>query len=136
MTFLEQYDAIDASQPAQKLALFFKYVRGEPDTLFSEPRANRPIFVTPAATMVTRFADVQEVLSRARIFSVRLYAPKMDPSVGPFMLARSDETEINRRDKSIMTAMLSMNDLPRIQKTVEDLAEAAIANCNGRIELI
>jgi len=60
----------------------------------------------------------------------------MDPSVGPFMLARSDETEINRRDKSIMTAMLSMNDLPRIQKTVEDLAEAAIANCNGRIELI
>jgi cytochrome P450 len=51
------------------------------------------------------------------------------------MLAR-DETEINRRDKSITMAMLSLDDLPRIQKTVEDLAESAIANCNGRIELI
>jgi hypothetical protein len=80
MTFLEQYDAIDASQPAQKMALIFKYVRGEPDILYSELRANRPIFVTPAGTMMTRFADVQEVLSRARIFSVRLYAPKMDPA--------------------------------------------------------
>jgi cytochrome P450 len=135
MTTLEQYDAIDIGQPAQKMALFFKYVRGEPDRLFSALRAQRPIFFTPAATMVTRFADVQEVLSRAKIFSVRLYAPKMDPSVGPFMLAR-DETEINRRDKSIMMAMWSMDDLPRIQKTVEELAERAIANANGRIELI
>lgn len=135
LSFLEQYDAIDASQPAEKMGLFFKYVRGCPDILFDELRRHRPIFAMPAATMVTRFSDVQEVLSRPKIFSVRLYAPKMDPSVGPFMLAR-DMTEINRRDKGIMMAMLRLEDLPQIRQMVEALSEAAITAAGGRLELV
>jgi len=135
MSFLEEYDAIDASQPALKMGLFFKYVRGAPDELFAELRAKRPIFVAPAATMVTLFADIQEVLSRPKVFSVRLYAPKMDPSVGPFMLSR-DGTEINRRDKSIMMTMLRAGDLPAIRQMVENLADAAIAGTQDRIEVV
>lgn len=135
MSFLEEFDAIEASQPAQKMGLFFQYVRGNPDPMFAELRAHRPIFVTPAATMVTRFTDVQEVLSRPKVFSVRLYAPKMDPSVGPFMLAR-DATEINRRDKSIMMAMLRVGDLPQIRQMAEALSEAALASAGGKIEMV
>jgi cytochrome P450 len=134
-SFLEQYDAIDASQPAAKMGLFSVYVRGRPDVMFDELRRHRPIFVMPAATMVTRFADVQEVLARPKVFSVRLYAPKMDTSVGPFMLAR-DMTEINRRDKGIMTAMLRLDDLPQIRQMVESLSDAAISAAGGRIDVV
>ena len=127
MTFLEQYDAIDASQPLLKMGLFGQSVRGpQVGSMFAELREHRPIFVMPAATLVTRFSDVQEVLRRPTLFSVRLYQDKMDGSVGPFMLAR-DETVINRRDKSIMKTMLRLEDLPAIRKMVADLADAAIA---------
>lgn len=135
MSFLEDYDAIDPSQPAQQMGVFFKYVLTDADTMFAELRAHRPIFVMPAATLVTRFVDVQEVLTRPKIFSVRLYQPKMDPSVGPFMLAR-DGTTINRRDKSIMTAMLRLEDLPAIRQMVSDLADAAIQGSGGTIEMV
>jgi len=136
MSFLEQYDAIDASQPLLKMGLFGTVVR-TPDVgaMFAELREHRPIFVMPAATLVTRFSDVQEVLRRPKIFSVRLYQDRMDPSVGPFMLAR-DETVYNRRDKSIMMTMLRLEDLPAIRQMVADLADAAIRNANGTIEVV
>lgn len=101
MTFLEQYDSIDPAHPEQQMGLFFKYVLTDPDTMFAEAREHRPIFPMPTATLITRFADVEEILSRPTVFSVRLYQPRMDPSVGPFMLAR-DATTINRRDKSML----------------------------------
>lgn len=136
MTFLEQYDSIDASQPLLKMGLFGQSVRGpQVGSMFAELREHRPIFVMPAATLVTRFSDVQEVLRRPTLFSVRLYQDKMDGSVGPFMLAR-DQTVINRRDKSIMKTMLRLEDLPAIRKTVADLADAAIATSNGTIEVV
>jgi|ERR1022692_2413550 cytochrome P450 len=135
MSFLEEYDAIDPSQPTQQMGLFLKYVLTDADTMFAELRAHRPIFVMPAATLVTRFVDVQEILTRPKVFSVRLYQPKMDPSVGPFMLAR-DGTTINRRDKSIMTAMLRLEDLPAVRKLVSDLADAAIQASKGTIEVV
>jgi cytochrome P450 len=135
MTFLEQYDSIDPAHPEQQMGLFFKYVLTDPDTMFAELRAHRPIFAMPSATLATRFEDVEEILSRPTVFSVRLYQPRMDPSVGPFMLAR-DATEINRRDKSIMMAMLSMRDLPLIAQIVTELADAALKQAGGTIELI
>lgn len=82
----------------------------KPDLLFAILRNVRPIFVTPRAAFITRFNDVQEVLSRPDIFNVT-YAPMMDPSVGPFMLA-GDCTTINQRDRGIMRAMMQQEDLP------------------------
>ncbi len=135
MSFLEEYDAIDPGQPQQQMGVFFKYVLTDPGTMFAELRQHRPILVMPAATLVTRFVDVQEVLTRNKVFSVRLYAPKMDPSVGPFMLAR-DSTEINRRDKSIMMAMLRLEDLPAIRTIVSNFAVTAIQQAKGSIEVV
>jgi cytochrome P450 len=135
MSFLGQYDAIDPSQPLQRMGFFSKIVRTDPANMFAELRAHRPIFVMPAATLLTRFTDVQEALERPKVFSVRLYQPMMDPSVGPFMLAR-DFTTINRRDKAIMMAMLRLEDLPAIRTMVAALADAAIQSSNGTIEIV
>jgi cytochrome P450 len=135
MSFLEEYDAIDPGQPQQQMGLFGKYTLMDPGGMFAELRAHRPIFVMPAATLATRFVDVQEILTRPKVFSVRLYQPKMDPSVGPFMLAR-DGTAINRRDKSIMMAMLRLEDLPAIGKLVAALTDTAIQACGGTMEVV
>ncbi|HEX2148933.1 MAG TPA: cytochrome P450, partial [Actinomycetota bacterium] len=69
------------------------------------------ILKTPGFTLLTRFADVTEVLSREKVFTVRPYQPHMDPVVGPFMLAR-DATPLNWREKGIMQAVLMPEDLP------------------------
>ena len=107
MGFLEQYDAAD--DPA-KVDLVNGWIGSDGKEFFAELRRERPILVTPGPVVVTRYADVQEVLSRHKVFTVQAYGPKMDPCVGPFMLAR-DATTINERDKSIMTAMLRSEDL-------------------------
>jgi cytochrome P450 len=80
---------------------------------------------------------VREVLTRHTEFTVRLYAPKMDPSVGPFMLAR-DETALNWRDKSIMRAMLPWEDLPSVRAMAGRFADEALDGCasGGRIEVV
>lgn len=89
MSFLEQYDAINANQPLLKMGPFSNVVRTpKVGAMFAERREHRPIFVMPAATLVTRFSDAQEVLRGPKILSVRLYRDRMDRSVGPFVLAR------------------------------------------------
>lgn len=72
MSYLEQYEAAPATN---KVRLVSRWIRTDWRPFFRELREQRPIFATPAFTLVTRFADVTEVLSRQRIFSVRLYAP-------------------------------------------------------------
>jgi len=107
------------------------------DSFFATLRKVRPILHIPnGPVFVTLFQDVQEVLSRPEVFNVT-YAPKMDPSVGPFMLARDGGT-INERDKGIMRAMLRREDLPRVRKTVAGLAEAAVreGRKDGRLEVV
>jgi cytochrome P450 len=137
MSYLEQYDSIPADQPQQKVAQASRWLREEWRPFFKELRENRPILPTPAFTLVTRFKDVQEVLSRNEVFTVRLYAPKMDPVAGPIMLAR-DNTPYNWREKSIMKAMLQPEDLPAVRKLVGRLADEALDRhaASGRIELV
>ena len=75
MSYLEQYDNAPIEQ---KVQLATRWIRTDWQPFFKELRENRPIFETPKFTFVTLFKDVQEVLSREEVFSVRLYAPKMD----------------------------------------------------------
>lgn len=97
-----------------------------PDVMFAIFRNTVPNLVMPGRrpAIVTRFPDVQEVLQRPDIFTVT-YAPMMDPSVGPFMLGR-DGTEINRRDKAIMTSIMGRGDLPKVRQIVARLADEAV----------
>jgi cytochrome P450 len=137
MSYLEQYDRIPPDRPKDRVALVNGWIRTDGRALFAELRERRPIFRTPAYTMLTLFKDVEEVLTRHTVFTVRLYAPKMDPSVGPFMLAR-DETALNWRDKSIMRAMLPWEDLPRVRAMVGRFADEALDRWtpSGRIEVV
>jgi cytochrome P450 len=76
------------------LEKLFKSVREylivqNPDLLFRFLRFLWPNLKLPNGNVfVTRYRDVQEVLSRPEVFTVRDYAPRMDPSVGPFMLVK------------------------------------------------
>lgn len=119
----------------QQTALFTKLLKNEPDKLFAVLRKTTPILSTPNGFIVTLFDDVQEALTRNDVFTVAPYAPKMDPSVGPYMLAR-DNTDINYRDKSVMRTVLRFDDLPNIRKMVADYTNEALDDGDGTIEVV
>lgn len=128
MGVLSQYDAV----PDDKKALFLLgAIKANPDPVFAELRADRPIILAPGGpafppiAVITRFRDVEEALAHWTVFNVT-YGPKMDPCMGPFMLAR-DDTPLNEREKSIMLSMLPREDLPMVRQTAELLANAALA---------
>lgn len=136
MTYLEQYDALGDEQA--KVALVSRWIRTDWRPFFKELREQRPVFVTPRFTLVSRFADVTEVLSRQQIFSVRLYAPRMDPVLdGPLMLSR-DDTAINWREKGIMQSVLRPEDLPDVREMAGQFADESLNEClsDGRIEVV
>lgn len=133
-SYLAAYDAAD---DATKVGLVTKWIRTDWQPFFRELRENRPILRTPAFTFVTRFHDVTEVLSREEVFTVRPYQPRMDPVVGPFMLAR-DATPLNWREKGIMQAVLKPEDLPEVRALAGRLADESLdaAAAVGRIECV
>jgi cytochrome P450 len=122
MGFLETFDA--TPDPAARTAQFFHALRVDWRGLFAELRASRPILDVPVMTVVSRWADVVDLLSRNETFRVP-YAPSMDPSVGPFMLARDGAVE-NWRDKSAMRTLLRWDDLPGIRALAGEVAAAAL----------
>ena len=122
MSFLDTFD--NTADSKARMALFFDALRTDWRALFAELRETRPILDLPLMTVVSRWADVMDLLSRNDIFRVT-YAPHMDPSVGPFMLARDVAVE-NWRDKSAMRTLLRWDDLPAIRATAADVASAAL----------
>ncbi|MEM9603432.1 MAG: cytochrome P450 [Pseudomonadota bacterium] len=126
--------AAHAPADANRLANF---LRKHADTVFFLLRNTIPNLPIPgrAITVVTRYRDVKEVLDNPTVFRVG-YAPMMDDSVGPFMLAR-DGTELNERDKGIMRAVIRRSDLAGIRSATRQNAEAALASMqHGQIDLV
>lgn len=127
-----------AKQPLGK-RIFAYLIQNRPDQFFAVLRLFKPILQMPKAgpVIVTRWDDVQEVLQRPQVFTVEKYAPMMDPSVGPFMLAR-DGTVYNERDKGIMRSMLQQADLPRVREIAARLARDAVAQGvqAGQLEVV
>jgi len=138
MSFLSTYDQLPEGQ---KQGFLLQQLGADFAGVTAELRQNRPILTapgTPPLVLITLFQDVEEVLSRNLVFTVRPYAPKMDPSVGPFMLAR-DGTVYNQRDKGILRALIQETDMPSVRAKVSGFAQAAIArgaSDDGRLELV
>lgn len=128
-------EAFRKSLATEQAEIFAQLIRNHPDKLFATLRKINPIFKTPNAYIVTLFDDVQEALTRNDVFTVAPYAPKMDPSVGPYMLAR-DDSEINYRDKAMMRVVLRFDDLPRIRQMVAKYTKEALDKAKGRIEVV
>ena len=135
MTVLNEYDAIPADRPQDRIGHVVKHLRGDWRSMYSDLRANRPIFETPIFTMVTRATDVLDILAQPTLFSVRANVAAMDPSVGPFMLAR-DRTDINWREKGFMQAILPREDLNRVRALAAEVAENAISADSGEADIV
>lgn len=132
MSFLDDFDAANESD---QIDLVHRWIGESSREFFAELRQFRPILRTPGPVIITRYADVQEVLSRETVFSVRLYAPKIDACVGPFMLSR-DATVCNERDKSVMKVLLPRDDVPAVASIAKRLADEAVTDARGRLEVV
>ncbi|SDH01540.1 Cytochrome P450 [Sinosporangium album] len=135
---LDKYDETLARDPRAAFGLVREWIRTDWRPLFAELRARRPVFATPAFTVVTRFADVTEVLSREEVFTVRAFGPRLDAALaGPFMLGW-DATPMNWRDKGLMQVMLDPGDAAAVRELVGRVADEAIdaAVPYGRIEVV
>ncbi len=135
MSFLSEYDALAETDVGARVALLIKWLRADWRGMFADLRRNRPVFASPLFTMVTRATDVIDVLSRPSLFSVRSNALTMDPSVGPFMLAR-DDTRFNWHEKAVMRAVLQWEDLPGIRALAGDTTAAALTAAKGEIDVV
>lgn len=136
--YLERYDEALSRAPGAAFGLVREWMRTEWRDLFAELRERRPILVTPAFTVVTRHADVTEVLSREEVFSVRAFGPRLDAALGgPFMLGR-DATAMNWREKGLMRVMLDPDDVPRVRELAGSAADELLdaARPAGRIEAV
>lgn len=127
---LTDYDKLSEDKQAR---FILDAIKQNPDRIFAELRAKRPILLAPPGipggppvAIITRFRDVEDALAHWTVFTVRGYAPKMDPCMGPFMLAR-DNTPLNEREKAIMLSMLPREDLPMVRQIAESIANAALA---------
>lgn len=142
MGFLADYDAVatDGKDPAviaaEKAQLVGLWLKDKPKELFDELRKNRPIFVSPNSTLVTKYADVLEVLSREDAFSVKLYAVKMNRIV-PFILGMGD-TSLYQHDVSILRLAISREDLPAIENFVKETVQNLLNECvyHERIDIV
>ena len=124
MSFLSEYRDATFSMAGQKqMKLVGQWMKTSPIPFFAELRQYSPILHTPKFILVSRYPDVREVLGNEKIFSVRVYADRMDPVAGPFMLAR-DGTIFNERDKAVMKVMLRQDDLSKVRTIVGRLTES------------
>lgn len=134
MGFLAEFDA--APEGDAKIGVVIRWLRSDWRTMYAELRTHRPILKTPAFTMVTRATDVLHVLSQPSVYSVRANQRTMDPSVGPFMLAR-DETEINWEEKGLLRAVLRWDDLQRVRQLASQVAAVALSEAEaGSLDLV
>ncbi|MFC4015062.1 cytochrome P450 [Nonomuraea purpurea] len=136
--YLERYEQALARDVMSALGLVREWMRTDWRSLFAELRERRPIFVTPGFTIVTRFADVTEVLSHEKVFSVRAFGPRLDAALGgPFMLGR-DATDMNWREKGLMQVMLDPRDAAGVRELAGSIADELLdaAGPAGRVEAV
>jgi len=107
--------------------------------LFAGLREHKPILVVRGFAVVTRHADVTEVLSQDEPFTVRqIYAAKMERTSGAFFLGMDRGEQYTREHTLLRQATRPEVDLPRIAAFVSAHADQLIeaARPAGRIEVV
>ena len=108
-------------------------------TLFAGLREHKPILVARGIAVVTRHADVTEVLTQDEPFTVRqIYAAKMERTSGAFFLGMDRGEQYTREHTLLRQATQPDVDLPRIAAFVSAQADQLIeaARPAGRIEVV
>jgi len=132
--YLAEYDS---AATADKYPLVRRWMMTEPLPFFKQLREQRPILVTPECVLVSKYADIIDLLQMPKIFTVDLYKPKMGvTATDPGYLMAHDDDAIHYREKSLMQGMLNRNDLPRIRALVERASKDILTNANGNIDIV
>jgi cytochrome P450 len=141
---LTAFDAIAAKggDPKAIAGLQFRYImdqiRTNPLPFYQELRDDRPILRSAAATLVSRFSDVEEILHRETVFSVSPYLPRMMGVIGPFVLSQ-DITPGYDHDISVMRLVVRREDLARVKETVSRTAAGIVQSLSqgpGPFEIV
>jgi cytochrome P450 len=128
---LAAFDAIAAKGgdpktiAGEQFAYMMGQIRSNALPFFQELRDDRPILQSPAATLVSRFRDVEEILHRETTFSVSPYLPRMMGVIGPFVLSQ-DITPGYDRDISVMRLVVRREDLSRVKDIVSRCAAGIV----------
>ena len=111
-----------------------KWVLNNLNLIFSLLRVVQPIVKFQGNTAVTRFDDVQEVLSRPNVFGVT-YAEKMGIITnGSNFFLGMNNTDIYSRDVSNMRIVVPRTDLEdRIKPLVENYAQSLVDSSNKEV---
>ena len=107
-----------------------------PEPVFAVLRKVKPILMFKNTAIVTRFADVQEVLQRDDVFQVP-YKEKMQIVTGGnnFFLGMQNSVEYER-DVANMRSVMRRDDVAKmIIPFVAKTAEQAVASANGHIDV-
>jgi cytochrome P450 len=108
-----------------------------PEPVFAVLRRVKPVLIVKNTALVTRFEDVQEVLSRDDVFQVT-YKEKMEVIGGGvnFFLGMQNSPEYER-DQSHMRAVIRRQDVAgQIAPLVTQTAESLVALSGGRLDVI
>lgn len=135
--YLTKFSRVASHDPMRATGMVAGWIRGDWRALFAELRAENPVFVTPAFTLITKFADVHEVLAHEQVFTVRPTRPQLDAALGSgFMLSR-DATPLNWRERGLMQVMLASRDVPAVRELVGRCADECLdAVTSGRIDVV
>lgn len=144
MSFLNEYDSLATSGAApqeaarKQIALLQEWVVQRPDELFTELRANRPIFVTPGPVVVTRYKDVAEVIDLDEAFSVAPYGQAMmRNNGGPNFILGMDRGSEFDHDLSVLKLAVKREDLATIREIVAEETRALVKQAlpSGTLDL-
>jgi cytochrome P450 len=134
--YLAAYDALVRADPAGAQTRLAGWLRAGWRELFAELRADRPVLAAPAFTLVTRHADVVDVLSRPESFTVSAYRPSMEAALGAPIMLTCDGTPLNWREKGLMQAMLAPEDVPEVRALAGELAEHALDGAGAELDAV
>jgi cytochrome P450 len=122
---------LDAAPDAAKWPLLRGWLYSEPLPLFEELRRDRPVVQLPELDFCTRHADCTLILRRHGSFSVALYEPKQ----GDYFMAQ-DYTARHWREKSIMRAILDIEDVPAMRAFVGEEVRRRIDEAGDQIDFV
>ncbi len=114
-----------------------QHLTQNPEPVFALLRRLAPVLVVGNTALVTRYEDVQEVLSREAVFQVT-YTQKMEIIGGGanFFLGMQNSPEYER-DQSHMRTVIRRQDLAwQIQPFVAKASEDLVSASGGRIDVV
>jgi cytochrome P450 len=103
-----------------------RWLREETLPFLRQLRQERPVFVAPMFTILTRYNDVLEVLNAHDTFTVDNIAPKLVADVGQNILAMNDSPRYEH-EKSLLRLAFPRGDLARYRQIVVEEANRRLA---------